>query len=73
MQPAHVIKEVTSRSPRQRGGKHERHILAFVREHLQRPQCFVRIAQRLDPIVVSVPPGKLRHDVIERVPIFIDG
>ena len=44
-----------------------------VRELLQPPQRVVRIAEGLDPIVVGVPSDKLRLDVVESVPVFVDG
>ena len=74
VQLAHVLEEVTPRCRRERrGGEHERHVLASVRELLQRPQRVVRIAEGLDPIVVGVPLGELRLDVVESVPILVDG
>ena len=74
VQLTHVLEEVTPRCRRQRrGGEHERHVLASVRELLQRPQRVVRIAEGLDPIVVGVPLDELRLDAVESVQIFVDG
>jgi hypothetical protein len=74
VQPAHVLEEVTPRRRRERRcGEHERHVLASVRELLQRPQGVLGNAERLDPIFVGVPLDKLRLDVVESVPIVVDG
>ena len=60
-------------STKRRGGEHERHVLVSVCELLQPPQRVVRIAEGLDPIVVGIPSDKLRLDVVESVPVFVDG
>ena len=56
-----------------RAGEYQRYILSGVRELLQLLQRHVWIAEGDDPIVVGVPLDKLRLDVIEGVPILVDG
>ncbi len=74
VQPAHALEQVTARFRRERRrGEHERHVLARVRELFQHPQRLVRIADGFDPVIVGVALGKLALDVVESVPIVVDG